>query len=511
MDDLKLSRKNARRLFLFALLAAAVVRLLDLARYYCINSDGVVYLRAAEDFFRGDIKSGLASVYPPGYPLLIAVVYPLVGEWELTGQLVSLLYGILLLLPLYGLFRRVFDERAALLAAFLAAISPYLVLYSVHVRTESLYLFLSTTAIYLFLSAIDEQRLMRFFLGGLVAGYAFLVRPEAIGFFALVPVMLLARWIFWKDFRFGSLARSSLAFGMGFVVFALPFIVYLSIDTGHFGALSRKAGITLAINLKESGMLDADDRPEAQDAIDSLEFTEYVRHHPLQYVEKAATDLLPAVGVYFEALYYSYVPFLLVGLFLMFRDRLGDKQETLLLGFAAFYVFAFALIYVKRRYALQAVPISLAWVACGMWWLWDWLQRRYAPRKARIIALCVALMFLGGTLPKTLKSVSEEKAYVRDAGRYLKTLNRNGELKVAVVDERITFYADAKTVSLIDVEPAQLAAKLREAAPAYLAVEAKALQKFFPDLVAEPEHYGLKLEKVFTGTRKDRLLLYKSV
>ncbi|MGE5218532.1 MAG: ArnT family glycosyltransferase [Chloroflexota bacterium] len=501
--------EHVSRLFLCALFAAVVVRLFVLMRYYCINSDGVYYLRSAQDFLSGDVKSGLASVYPPGYPLLIAAVYPLIRDWELTGQFLSFVFGVLLLLPLYGLLRKVFGERVALIAALLAAISPYLVRYSVHVRTESLYLFLSTAAIYLFLRAIEERRLTRFFLGGLVAGYAFVVRPEAIGFVALIPLMLLARWVIWKDFSFTSVARSAAALCLGFFLFALPFIVYLSIDTGHFGALSRKAGITLAINLTESGVLDADDASVAEGGIRSLEFIEYVRQHPVQYFEKAVSDLLPAIGVYFEALYYSYVPFLLIGLFLLFRDRLGDKQESLLLGFVAFYVFGFALIYVKRRYALQAVPISLAWVACGMLWLWDWLQTRYAPPKAHAIVVSVALIFLGATLPKTLRSVSAEKAYIRDAGRYLKTLNRDGALKVAVLDRRITFYADAKTVSLVGVEPTELSAKLRKSAPEYLAVEAKGLQKFFPDLAVDPARYGLKLEKIFTGTRKDRLLVYK--
>ncbi len=480
MDDSNHLREKAGRIFALALLAAAAVRLFVLARYYCINSDGVRYLRAAENFYNGDIQSGLASYYPPGYPALIAVVYPLIHDWELTGQILSLLFGVLLLLPLYGIFRKVFDERVALLVGFLAAISPYLVLYSVHVRTESLYLFLSTTAIYLFLRAIQEHRLTCYFSGGLVAGYAYLVRPEAIGFLALIPGMLAARWTVWKDYDFASVARAVVALCMGFCLFALPYIVYLSIDAGHWGALSRKAGFLLTVD-----------------------------QHPVVYIKKVASDVLPAVWVYLEALHYSYLPFLLIGLFSLFRARFGDRQETLLVGFVAFYVFGFALVYVKRRYALQAVPISLGWVAWGMWWFWDWLHTRYTLRRARIIALCVALMFLGGTLPKTLKSVSQEKAYVRDAGLYLKTLNRNDDLKVAVLDGRITFYAGAKKVSLTHVKRSELAAKLRTEAPAYLAAEAKALQNSFPDIVTKPERYGLRLEKVFTGTGKDRLLLYK--
>jgi hypothetical protein len=40
-----------------------------------------------------------------------------------------------------------------------------------------------------------------------------------------------------------------------------------------------------------------------------------------------------------------------------------------------------------------------------------------------------------------------------------------------------------------------------------LVAEAKALQWLFPDFVAEPQRYGLRLEKIFTGTRRNHLLL----
>jgi hypothetical protein len=326
----------------------------------------------------------------------------------------------------------------------------------------------------------------------------------------LIPAACAAQWIIWKDYGAASFARSVAVLSLGFVLFALPFIVYLSIDTGRVAALSRKAGVTLAINLKESGMLESDDISDGNN-FESLVFTDYVRRHPLLYLKKVVSDFIPAIGVYFEALYYSYVPFLLIGIYLMFRDRFGDKQETFLLAFAAFYVFGFALIYVKRRYALQAVPISLGWVACGMLWVWDWLKKRYAPPRVQIIGLCAVLLFLGATLPKSLNSVSKEKAYVREAGHYLRTLNHDGGLKIAVIDERITFYAKAKTVSLIGVDPANLSLKLKQEAPAYLAVESKTLQSFFPDLAAEPSHYGLKLQRMFIGTRKDRLLVYKFI
>ena len=61
-------------------------------------------------------------------------------------------------------------------------------------------------------------------------------------------------------------------------------------------------------------------------------FTDYIRKHPLRYIGKVASDLIPAVGAYFDAVYYSYVPFLLLGLFI------GCASFALLVGAVWSYI-----------------------------------------------------------------------------------------------------------------------------------------------------------------------------
>jgi hypothetical protein len=378
------------------------------------------------------------------------------------------------------------------------------------VRTESPYLLLTTLALYFCLTGIESLRLSRFFWGGVIAGYAYLVRPEAIGFLAVIPAGIALRWAFahreslvWITASVGSLC-------CGFFIFALPFIVYLSIDTGNIGALSRKAGVTLEINLRESGVLNEQD-PAAGQPAEPLSFTDYIRRHPARYLKKVIGDLAPAIGVFFEALHYSYVPFLLVGLALVLREKFWAGTNLLLLLFVSFYVFAFALIYVKRRYSLQAVPISLGWVALGMWWVRDKLRSGLSSKRALASVTCAALMILATTLPKTLKPISREKAYVREAGWYLKGRNRQGDLRVAVLDDRITFYAESKNINVGGVDQAKLAALLREQHAEYLAAEAKAFHAQFPDVSRQPESHGLVLEKKFIGSRKDEMLVFRVI
>jgi len=207
-------------------------------------------------------------------------------------------------------------------------------------------------------------------------------------------------------------------------------------------------------------------------------------------------------------LHYSYLPFLLLGVFLLARrdDWLGP--QLLLIGTVLFYVVGFALIYVKRRYSLQAVPISLAWVALAMWWAWDKTQLALPPTTARFVALSVLVVFLGATLPKTLRAVSREKSYVREAGWYLKARNKDGSLRVAALDDRVTFYAGATIVPLDKIEASQITNYLREQRVVYFAAESKIFAQILPEVSRQPEAFGLTLEKSFIGTRNDRMLLF---
>jgi hypothetical protein len=96
--------------------------------------------------------------------------------------------------------------------------------------------------------------------------------------------------------------------------------------------------------------------------------------------------------------------------------------------------------------------MSLGWAALGIGYCWDKLHVTFTARQARWAVACVGAIFLTTTLPKTLGPVSREKAYVRDTGWYLKALNKTGNLKVAALDARIAFYAEARDMQLREVE-----------------------------------------------------------
>ena len=76
-----------------------------------ISPDGVFFIHQARIIYYGlkDSVNSLGLVYLSNYPLFIAGVYTIVGDWVASAKLVSLFFGTLTLVPLYLLSRRFFD------------------------------------------------------------------------------------------------------------------------------------------------------------------------------------------------------------------------------------------------------------------------------------------------------------------------------------------------------------------------------------------------------------------
>jgi hypothetical protein len=284
----------------------------------------------------------------------------------------------------------------------------------------------------------------------------------------------------------------------------------LSWASGQWGSVSKKAGVTFQIAMMKSGLLENEDSRTLGD-LESMTLLQFVTRHPVLYAKKVLLDIFPSIGIYFEALHYAYVPFLLIGLFVILREKFWLRKDFLLLWFFVFYLFGFALIFVRRRYSIQLVAVSLPWTALGLLWCWTSLRQMVSLRTFRIIAATVVVIFLAGTLPKTLKPISPEKAYVRDAGHYLKKLGGPGEMNVLVFDDRITFYGDANAILLSGLDEAKLLDQIRRRGASYLATEIKPWQERFPKIARDPAGYGLVIDKEFHSSNKDRLIIFKVV
>jgi 4-amino-4-deoxy-L-arabinose transferase-like glycosyltransferase len=91
---------------------------------------------------------------PPLYFVALSVLRVVAGESEYALRFASVLAGVALVALLYATGRRLFSERAGVLAALLGTFSPFLIWYSQEARMYTLLVALSLASVYLLLRAI---------------------------------------------------------------------------------------------------------------------------------------------------------------------------------------------------------------------------------------------------------------------------------------------------------------------------------------------------------------------
>ena len=96
------------------------------------------------------LRSAAADIHPPGYYLVLKAWHALTGDTEFALRGLSALAGIVLVALLYRLGRVYFDRPAALAAAALGALNPFLVYYSQEARMYALAATLAAASFLLF-------------------------------------------------------------------------------------------------------------------------------------------------------------------------------------------------------------------------------------------------------------------------------------------------------------------------------------------------------------------------
>jgi 4-amino-4-deoxy-L-arabinose transferase-like glycosyltransferase len=157
-------------------------------------SNGVGYIDPTS-FFDG--MPQFTANFPPLHPLLLALVAE-AYDTELAFQLAGCVVGTVTVGLVALLGRRVAGEHAGLLAAVLAAASPFLVAADLSLMAEGLYVALVVACVLAAYRALDRPTPGRWILLGVLLGAAALTRSEG-AFLAAILVLplvveLRARW-----------------------------------------------------------------------------------------------------------------------------------------------------------------------------------------------------------------------------------------------------------------------------------------------------------------------------
>lgn len=197
---------------------------------------------------------GLPTAFrPPGYPFLLAALYWFVGPDYFVARLVqSFLAGTVGVLT-YLLGRELFDRRVARLGAVFVSLYPPLVVHSLALMTESIFIPLLLLSLWLLVHPLNHKHMALTWLASIVFAVAVLMRPTLSLF-----IFVIMFWILWREpHRKTALVRCGV-FLLVLIVAVTPWCIRNYNLTGKFTYLDTQTGYNLYIGYRDnaSGSLD---------------------------------------------------------------------------------------------------------------------------------------------------------------------------------------------------------------------------------------------------------------
>lgn len=426
------SMRYLKAVILFAIcLAAYFVRIYVMQFHPFVQWDGAYYI----NYFR---DSDWQSVFHPGYSVFIEFARLAIPDGVRAAQLVSVVAGSLLPVPLYILARHYLKPSFSFLAVIVVVCNPLIIRFGVMTMTESLFLL---TEVSLFAAFVKKRPI----LFGLLGGLGYLIRPEGI-----IPVLILIVYSFFK-----AKSRAPVLLTVGsFLLITVPYVVYLKFQTGNWTLSAKTMNLRVwerdwRINVSH----EATDSPaySFRERIDSG-----LKHYPSRFLAYGA-----------KIIKYAGVPILLFGLIGMIRYR------TILL--AALPMLLFLPVFgldPSERFLIPYLPFI---VLFAIFLIAQW--------KNKIFKSAAAILLVVGYLPTVSYALTPEEGITEfcRAGMDMRSRTLSSEI---FVDRKpfTAFYAGGKYLPMPNDPVDSILAFCRRHDAKYLVVSARVVRVFRPQL-----------------------------
>ncbi|HUO24395.1 MAG TPA: glycosyltransferase family 39 protein [Candidatus Aquilonibacter sp.] len=433
-----------------------------------IEGEGANYARMAENISLGKgwlgMQGHLQLFYPPLFPLLVAKTYPLVHDAEIAGRLVSILFGSLLIFPIFFLARELYGERAGYLAALCVALHPVLVGISAGVYSESTYLFFLFLAFYLGIRAARKQDFKWAIASGTSVGLAYLARSEALLAACFLAGLVLV--LGYKNRFKAILVAACLVAACG--VLAAPYVWFLKSETGQFRLEAKSSDnftygkMRLAGVPWEQAFRQIDDNLQPvglamRTDLDVLKTTRFSLPVTLRFVKLAAHDngryLVHDLLEETASGGFVLLGLIAIGLFASPWNLSRALQEAAIILFLMllFLPLLTLVTYWNTRYVLAFLLIAIIWAANGAVALSEWCGetlvriRTGRPLKefgqifvATFAVLAMLLVAWSGI--SHVENLRSGDPALKAAGLYIKEWLASGEV-VMDTDNLIAYYS----------------------------------------------------------------------
>jgi hypothetical protein len=161
------------------------------------------YKGSAQQLLRGDLQAFATDLryagHPPGYAILLATIFVIFGDSNAAIQLTQIIVDCLAAVLIFLIASQLFVKGTAIIAGFLAAISPQFANYSLLLLPDSLSVFPLILAVYLIVRVRRSPRRLTLLMAGASVGLSCWLRANALLLPAFLAVAVLI--VFPRDQR----------------------------------------------------------------------------------------------------------------------------------------------------------------------------------------------------------------------------------------------------------------------------------------------------------------------
>ncbi len=439
--------KEDRKHIIVLFLVGLVSRLYAFLLLFMISNDGAFqYIPVAKLFYDGHYLQALQQPQLPLYPFLISILTYVSGNFEFSGQLISIIFSLATLFPLYLIGKSLFGPKAAFWTTILYLINPLMLNCSVDVLKEGLLVFLFLSSVYCSLRFLQEGK-GRWLLGTAV----FSVAGALVSVIALVVLVVLGVWLTYGVLR-GRVQEKRLAYSYLWVFIAIAGIIIIFVIPGVLGW-------EFWITKKPYKVV--------EDIVQRWFLSEWPS---LSHIGESALSI---VKRFIEKAYPLPLLLALFGLGWRVKAKeFGAEERYLASLMAALIVILFPNLYASGRYLLPAIFLLYLWAGFGFVKIWQLIDRRFT-RYPRLTIGILVMILLVSILPATLKPQRLDKVGYKEAGLWL--LGQAPSTPLILTDDpRVAYYAGGTYLLIPSGANAEEIVKKGEKEKAdYLVIEGK--------------------------------------
>lgn len=420
-------------------------------------SDDAIYASFARFWFEHDFAQVFHPFWPPLYPFVSSLIFPIIRDWEITLQVVSLITSLILLIPIYFLAKHFTSKLGATLASISTFLITPIVEKSIFPMSDMLATSLIISSLVTFYFALVKNETKLFVLSAALLGLTYLTRSEGTMFFGLSLVYLAGYTMLGTLFK--KLPKKNLKtiplFLITFLIIISPYAIATHNQLG-FWTLSQKFNAQIqqgqAFEIRNNTTWAQEIWSVKSPSFNSRYWRdggEFVLNN-FYRLQKSFTERVEK----WQDLLLSYFPLWLLaisamGLFWIKRKTVWSDFFIIYILVIAVPITVFSTSVIDIRYLLWVIPFLVLLFYKG---LFNLLQK--FPPSARIILSFVLVILTPAfsLYPLDVSAYSQgfTKAHYRpqlvEIAQFTKEHTTSGEPKIMTRHEAIEFYARGKTI-----------------------------------------------------------------